>query len=798
MKNHKQTLVYAMTVGACAILAQAPADAQILPVYQDVTKPIEQRVEDALSKMTLREKIGIIHAQSKFSSPGVARLGIPELWCTDGPHGIRPDVLWDEWNQAGCTNDSCTAFPALTCLAATWNPELALAYGQSIGEEARYRQKAVLLGPGVNICRTPLNGRSFEYMGEDPYLSGRMGVQYVQGVQQQGVAVCVKHYALNSNEHERYQSNANCDERTLREIYLPAFEAAIKEGGAWTLMGGYNLFRGQHACHNQYLMNDILKGEWGFDGAIISDWGGTQSTMEAIFNGLDLEYGTWTDGLQMGMTNAYDNYMMANPYQKLIEEGKVGTQELDDKVRRVLRLIFRTTMNPNRPFGALNSEKHIQTAINVGAEGIVLLKNEAPIPNPSPLRRKGVDSDATPLLPLFGGALAQNTNHSLHPVGGKDQGMGASVLVVGENAVKMMTVGGGSSSLKARYEVSPLDGLKKRLAGTQTKVEWVRGYVGDPGGEYNGVTTGQNLNDSRTPAELTAEAVAKAKEADVVIFIGGLNKADHMDAEGTDREQYGLPYGQDELIEALAAANPRLVVVNISGNAVAMPWVKKVPAIVQDWYLGSEAGTSLAAVLVGDQNPSGHLPMTWYASLDQCSVYAPVLKQGKKMVADPRRYPGIERTDTVPHIWDVYYDEGLYVGYRWIDKQKLTPLFPFGHGLSYTTFAISNAKLSEANGQPAVTVEVKNTGAVAGAQVVQLYVQDVKASVDRPVKELKAFQKVFLQPGETKTVTLALNERAFQFYDEATKGWKAEPGKFNFLIGASSQDIAQTVAYELK
>ena len=771
MKNHKQTLIFAMTVGACAISAQAPADAQSLPVYQDLSKPIEERVEDALSRMTLREKIGIIHAQSKFSSPGVARLGIPELWCTDGPHGIRPDVLWDEWNQAGCTNDSCTAFPALTCLAATWNPDLALAYGQSIGEEARYRQKAVLLGPGVNICRTPLNGRSFEYMGEDPYLSGRMGVQYVQGVQQQGVAVCVKHYALNSNEHQRYQSNANCDERTLREIYLPAFEAAIKEGGAWTLMGGYNLFRGQHACHNQYLMNDILKGEWGFDGAIISDWGGTQSTMEAIYNGLDLEYGTWTDGLQMGATNAYDNYMMADPYQKLIEEGKVGQEELNDKVRRVLRLIFRTTMNPNRPFGALNSEKHIETAINVGAEGIVLLQN-----NPLMQGKKQV---APAILPI-------------------DLTTVKNILVVGENAVKMMTVGGGSSSLKARYEVSPLDGLKKRLAGTQTNVEWVRGYVGDPGGEYNGVTTGQNLNDSRTPAELTAEAVAKAKEADVVIFIGGLNKADHMDAEGTDREQYGLPYGQDELIEALAAANPRLVVVNISGNAVAMPWVKKVPAIVQDWYLGSEAGTSLAAVLVGDQNPSGHLPMTWYASLDQCSVYAPVLKQGKKMVADPRRYPGIERTDTVPHIWDVYYDEGLYVGYRWIDKQKLTPLFPFGHGLSYTTFSISNAKLSEANGQPAVTVEVKNTGAVAGAQVVQLYVQDVKACVDRPVKELKAFQKVFLQPGETKTITLALNERAFQFYDEASKGWKAEPGKFNFLIGASSQDIAQTVAYELK
>lgn len=758
---------------AAALSSAAMLSAQQLPLYLNLQAPLEQRIEDALSRMTLREKIGIIHAQSKFSSPGVPRLGIPELWCTDGPHGIRPDVLWDEWNQAGCTNDSCTAFPALTCLAATWNPELALAYGQSIGEEARYRQKSVLLGPGVNICRTPLNGRSFEYMGEDPYLSGRMGVQYVKGVQQQGVAVCVKHYALNNNEHERYQSNAIVDERTLREIYLPAFEAAIVEGGAWTLMGGYNLFRGQHACHNQYLMNEVLKGEWGFDGAIISDWGGTQSTMEAIYNGLDLEYGTWTDGLQMGATNAYDNYMMADPYQKLIEEGKVGTKELDDKVRRVLRLIFRTTMNPNRPFGSLNSEKHVQTAISVGAEGIVLLKND---------RIKQLKNEKTPSGP------------ALLPI---DLTNVKNILVVGENAVKMMTVGGGSSSLKARYEVSPLDGLKARLAKTGTKVEWVRGYVGDPGGEYNGVTTGQNLNDSRTPAELTAEAVAKAKEADVVIFIGGLNKADHMDAEGTDRTQYGLPYGQDELIEALASANPRLVVVNISGNAVAMPWAGKVPAIVQDWYLGSEAGTSLAAVLVGDQNPSGHLPMTWYASLDQCSVYAPVLKQGKQKVADPRRYPGIARTDTVPNIWDVYYDEGLYVGYRWIDKQKLTPLFPFGHGLSYTTFAINNEKLIMNNDMPSVTVEVTNTGDRAGAQVIQLYVQDVKATVDRPVKELKAFQKVFLQPGETQTVTLSLSERAFQFYDEATHGWKAEPGKFNLLIGTSSQDIAKTVVYEL-
>ena len=755
MKKHIIVLAVLLSTGAL--------QAQTLPVYLDESKSIEERVEDALSRMTLDEKIAIIHAQSKFSSPGVGRLGIPELWCTDGPHGIRPDVLWDEWEQAGCSNDSCTAFPALTCLAATWNTDLALRYGQSIGEEARYRNKSVLLGPGVNICRTPLNGRSFEYMGEDPFLSGRMAVGYVKGVQEQGVAVCVKHYALNNNEHERYTSNALCDERTLREIYLPAFEAAICEGGAWTLMGGYNLFRGQHACHNQYLMNEILKGEWGFDGAIISDWGGTQSTYEAIYNGLDLEYGTWTDGLSMGATNAYDNYLMANPYRQLILEGKVGEKELNDKVRRVLRLIYRTTMNRNRGFGSINSEPHIQLAQQVGAEGIVLLKNDAPS-----------------ILPL-------NLNATKR------------VLVVGENAIKMMTVGGGSSSLKAQHEIVPLDGLKARLAGTGVQISYARGYVGDPGGEYNGVSTGQDLRDSRSAEELCAEAVKMAREADVVIFIGGLNKSGGQDNEGTDRADYALPYGQDQLIEALAQANPRLVVVNISGNAVAMPWIDRVPAVLQDWYLGSEAGTSLAQVLVGDVNPSGHLPMTWYASLDQCSVHAPVLKQGRQRVADPRRYPGIERQDSTVHLWDIYYDEGLDVGYRYIDKQKFAPLFPFGYGLSYTTFTMHDAKLADATpGAVKVNVSVTNTGSCAGAEVVQLYVQDVKSSVARPVKELKAFQKVFLQPGETKEVTLTLNDRAFQFYDVAAKDWRSELGRFNFLIGNSSKNILQSLAYDLK
>lgn len=761
-----------LIITIAALVAAGNLVAQNLPAYLDDTKPIEVRVEDALSRMTLGEKIGVIHAQSKFSSPGVGRLGIPELWCTDGPHGIRPDVLWDEWEQAGCSNDSCTAFPALTCLAATWNTELALRYGQSIGEEARYRNKAVLLGPGVNICRTPLNGRSFEYMGEDPYLSGRMGTNYVKGVQEQGVAVCVKHYALNNNEHQRYTSNAICDERTLREIYLPAFEAAIKEGGAWTLMGGYNLYKGQHACHNQYLMNEILKGEWGFDGAIISDWGGTQSTQEAIYNGLDLEFGTWTDGLSMGATNAYDNYYMANPYRKLIEEGKVGEEELNDKVRRVLRLIFRTTMNKHRGFGAINSESHVKLAQEVGAEGIVLLKND-----PVGKTKKQAGSA---LLPLD----LKNIKR---------------ILVVGENAIKMMTVGGGSSSLKAQHEILPLDGLKARLAGTGIDIRYARGYVGDPGGEYNGVTTGQDLNDARSAEELCKEAVEMAKDADVVIYVGGLNKSGGQDNEGTDRADYALPYGQDELIMALAEANPRLIVVNISGNAVALPWIDRVPAVLQDWYLGSEAGTSLAQVLVGDVNPSGHLPMTWYKTLDQCSVHAPVLKQGRQKAADPRRYPGIERQDSTVHLWDIYYDEGLDVGYRYIDKQKFAPLFPFGYGLSYTTFSMSDAKvISSTAKEVKVNVSVTNTGSRAGAEVVQLYVQDVKSTVERPVKELKAFQKVYLQPGESKTVTLTLNERAFQFYDVAAKDWRSEAGRFNFLIGNSSKNILQKVEYDLK
>lgn len=734
---------------ALAFAVALPLSAQQKPVYLDATKPIEERVEDALSRLTLKEKIAMVHAQSKFSSAGVPRLGIPEAWMTDGPHGIRPEVLWDEWDQAGWTNDSCVAYPALTCLAATWNPEMSLLYGKSIGEEARYRNKTVLLGPGVNIYRTPLNGRNFEYMGEDPYLSARMVVPYVQGVQQNGVAACVKHFALNNQEINRHTLNVIVDDRALYEIYLPAFKAAVQEGNAWAIMGAYNLYKGQHACHNRYLLNDILKGEWGFDGVVVSDWGGTHDTDEAITNGLDMEFGSWTDGLANGTSNAYDNYYLAMPYLQRIQQGKVGTKELDDKVRRILRLAFRTTMNPDRPYGALLSPEHYEAARRIGEEGIVLLQNK--------------DN----LLPI-------------------DLNRAKKIAVVGENAVKMMTVGGGSSSLKVQRELSPLDGIKRRV-GNRAEVVYARGYVGDASGEYNGVVTGQDLRDDRSPAELIAEAVKVASDADYVIFIGGLNKSAGQDCEDSDREGLGLSYGQDEVISALAKANKNLIVVNISGNAIAMPWVNEVPAIVQDWYLGSEAGSALAAILMGDVNPSGKLPFTFPVKLED----VPAHSLGEYSAVRSRE------------VTDIKYNESIFVGYRWTDKQKkVKPLFPFGHGLSYTTFAYgkptADSKSLSADGTLTVRVTVKNTGAREGQEVVQLYISDKKSSLPRPVKELKGFKKIKLAPGEEKEVTFTIGKEALSYFDDAQHAWVAEPGKFEAIIAASAADIKGVVPFELK
>jgi Beta-glucosidase-related glycosidases len=717
-----------------------------LPVYLDEDKPIEERVEDALSKMTLEEKVALCHAQSKFSSAGVPRLGIPENWATDGPHGIRPEVLWDEWDQAAWTNDSCIAFPALTCLAATWNPEMSALYGKSIGEEARYRNKNILLGPGVNIYRTPLNGRNFEYMGEDPFLSSQMVVPYIKGVQANGVAACVKHFALNNQEVDRHTVNVDVDDRALYEIYLPAFKAAVQEGQAWAIMGAYNRYKGEWACHNQYLLNDILRDEWGFDGVVVSDWGGVNNTMQAIYNGLDMEFGSWTDGLSEGASNAYDSYYLADPFLKLLRSGEVKVEEVDKKVRNILRLSFRTTMNSKRPWGSFGTAEHAAAGRQIAEEGIVLLQNK------------------NALLPI-------------------DLNKTTKILVVGENAIKPMTVGGGSSSLKAKYEVSPLDGITARMA-SQADVKYARGYVGDPTSEYNGVKLKRDLHDSRSAEELIAEAVSMAKEAEIVIFVGGLNKSDGQDSESFDRKALELPYGQDRLIRELVKANKNLVVVNMSGNAIAMPWINEVPAIVQTWYNGTESGSALASVLTGDVNPSGKLPFTFPVKLSDNSAAA----------FGEISYPGIDKEQV--------YKDGIFVGYRWNDKNKIKPLFPFGYGLSYTTFqygkATADKKEINEDGNITFTVQVKNTGKRDGAEIVQLYISDVKSSLPRPLKELKGFKKIFLKAGEEKQVSFTINKSALSYFDDKKHEWVAEPGNFEAIIAASAEHPKAKVSFSLK
>ena len=704
---------------------QAPK--AVIPPYLNSEVDIEARIDDALSRMTLEEKVAILHAQSKFSSAGVPRLGIPELWCTDGPHGIRAELIWDKWKEAGWTNDSCIAYPALTCLAASWNPEMSALYGKSIGEEARYREKDVLLGPGVNIYRTPLNGRNFEYMGEDPYLSATMVVPYIKGVQQNGVAACVKHYALNNEETWRNSIDVDLSDRALHEIYLPAFKAAVQQGGAWSIMASYNLLRGRHVGQDLLLTKQILKDEWGFDGAVISDWGAVHDTDQAIEGGMDLEFGSWTNGLTQGKSNAYASYYLADPYLERLRDGRADVAGLDEKCRRVLRLIFRTAMNPDKPFGSMCSDEHYAAARKIAGEGIVLLKNDAAA------------------LPLDAGVK--------------------KIAVIGENATRMLTVGGGSSGLKVRREISPLQGIAERAAAGGVEVEWARGYASDG---------------SSSPA-LIAEAVALASGSDAVIFVGGLNKDEHQDCEGTDRLSMDLPYGQNELIAALSEANPRVVVTLLSGNAVSMPWLAGVPSVLQAWYPGSETGHAIADVLWGDVNPSGKLPFTFPAALED----------------SPAHYAG----KTFPNNGKTFYDEGIFVGYRWFEHKGIKPLFAFGHGLSYTSFEYGQPRISRtglrAGGSLKLSVPVTNTGERDGAEVVQLYITDCECSLERPGKELKGFKKVPLKAGESATVEFVIDSAALEYFDDASHSWVAEPGEFIAHIAAASDDIRGSVSFSL-
>lgn len=725
----KKKIVLAMVMAASALTMSAQ---KAKPLYLDTTAPLEQRVQDALKRMTVHEKIQVLHAQSKFTSAGVPRLGIRQLNMDDGPHGVREELEWNSWAPAKWTNDSIVAFPSLSCLAATWNPDLSAVYGNAVSEEFAFRYKDIMLGPGVNIARTPFNGRAFEYMGEDPYLAGRMVVPYIQKAQANGVACCLKHFALNNQEIDRFAVDVKISERALREIYLPAFERAVKEAGVWTIMGSYNLWKGVHCCQNDALLNGILKSEWGFDGAVVSDWGGVTDTWQAATGGMDIEMGSFTDGKLKESEFTYDDYYLARPFEKLINEGKIPMKVLDDKVARVLRTMFRTAMNPNKAIGSQCSEEHYDVCRQIGEEGIVLLKN------------------SNNMLPL-------------------DANRYGKILVVGENATRSLTQGGGSSELKTLRDVSPLDALRALYG---DKIDYAQGY-----------SSGRALYDHVDPvapellAQLKAEALEKAKAADLIIFIGGLNKNNKQDCENSDRESYDLSFGQNGLIGELAAIQKNIMVVTFGGNAYATPWLDRVQALVHCWYLGSESGNALANVLTGKVCPSGKLPVTFAKKQNDY----PSLQYGQI------GYPGDGKT--------VEYKEGIYVGYRHFDTKGVKTQFPFGFGLSYTTFKYGKPQIA-ANGDAwTVSVDVTNTGKCEGKEIVQLYVGDEKCSVDRPKKELKNFAKVSLKPGETKTVSMDITRQDLKFWDEATHAWKAEPGKFKAYVCASAEDVRGTVVF---
>ncbi|MBC8095916.1 MAG: glycoside hydrolase family 3 C-terminal domain-containing protein [Akkermansiaceae bacterium] len=726
-----RTLVLSGMVVALLSAGGGNARAQDRAAYLDANQPIEKRIADLLPRLTLEEKVSLLHAKSTFAVAGVPRLGIPDLWMDDGPMGVRQEV-GENFRNLNLEDDSATAMPATIGLAATFNEPLAFAYGRVIGEEARQRKKHIMLGPSLNIQRTPLCGRNFEYMGEDPFLAARMAVNYIKGEQVPGVASCAKHFAANNQENQRGTINVEMDERSLREIYLPAFKASVQEAGVLSVMGAYNKFRGQYCCENEYLLNGVLKSEWGFKGVVISDWSGVHTTEGAALRGMDIE---------MGTRPPYENFYLANPFLEGIKSGKYPAAVLDEKVRRILYVMFKLNLIHDpaaikenmAAAGVLSTRAHQETARKAAEESIVLLKNEK-------------------LLPLDASKLK-------------------TIAIIGANAPAKFASGGGAANVKAPYEITALEGISNRLG--NVKIIYAQGYTPpsgrgrrDRGDEIPSATT----NDSK----LVAEAIAAAKSADVVIYVGGLSHNGGYDTEGTDRHDLKLPSGQDELLEKLVQANRKTVVVFMGGGAVEMgSWLAKVPALLYAWYPGMEGGNALARVIFGDVDASGRLPCTFPKQLSDSPAHA------------LDAYPGTNGT--------VQYVEGLLVGYRWFDTKKIEPLFPFGHGLSYTTFKYSGLKLTADQdvSNPAVTVEfeITNTGKRAGEEVAQVYVQDVESSLPRPLQELKGFTKVSLKPGEKQKVSVRLDRAAFSFYEPSRKGWLAEKGTFRILVGSSSRNI---------
>jgi beta-glucosidase len=692
------------------------------------------KINKLIKQMTLEEKVHMIHASSSFTSGGVKRLNIPELTTSDGPHGVRPEHGRD-WDLDNDKLDSGTYLPVGVCLAATWNPQLGYAFGSVLGSEANYRGKDVILGPGINIIRSPLNGRNFEYLSEDPYLVARMVTGSITGIQDQGISACVKHYLANNQESKRTTIDVQMSERALREIYLPGFKAAVQNAGVNTLMGSYNKFRGQWASQNYYLLTQILRNEWGFKGIVMSDWDAVHNTLQALWNGMDLEMGT---DLHMLPNPNYGKFWMGDTVIALVKAGKFPEYLIDEKVKRILYVMYKTKMiDGARKKGAYNTKAHQDIAAKIAEEGIVLLKNQN---NMLPLNRNTVKT----------------------------------IAVIGYNAARKQSMGGGSSQVRAFYEVTPLQGLQNH-AGAGVNIIYAKGYDITRGGTSNPV--------------LIEEAVQAASKADVVVYVGGWTHgynykvwADNAyDAEDVDKPDMQMPFGQDELVKAITKANPKTVVVLMGGGAIdMMQWIDNVPAVIQNWYAGLEGGNALAKIVFGDVNPSGKLPMTFPKKLNDHGSHA------------LGEYPG----DTTRNLL-VHYLDDIYVGYRYYDTYKVDPLFPFGHGLSYTTFSYNNIKASRSGKSVTVSFTVKNSGKQPGAEVAQLYVHQQNTLVPRPQKELKGFEKIYLKPGEQKSISITLKEDAFQYFNDATGKWVMDGGNYDIMVGSSSRDIRLTSTIKL-
>lgn len=707
------------------LISVTNSDAQVVS-----EKKLDEKINLIIGKMTLKEKIAMLHGNALFSSDGIKRLGIPELTCDDGPLGVREEVQRYTWDSAKWTTDSATFFPNGSAVAATWNAALAYKFGVAMGQEALARKKNIMLAPAFNICRTPLCGRTYEYYSEDPFLNSQLAISSVKGIQSQHVAACVKHFAVNNQETYRDSINAMVSERALREIYLPAFKAAIQQGHAYTIMSAYNEVNGKHCSENDFLLNTILKGEWGFKGLVMSDWGGTHSTINAAKNGLDLE---------MGSSGPYNQWYFADPLFDAVKAGKVSEQIINNKVHRILWVIYHTSMAAHQLPGSINTPAHSKAVYDIASESIVLLKNQKNI------------------LPLNTAKIK-------------------TIAVIGDNAIHTFATGGFGAGVKAKYEVTALQGLKSRL-GKHINIEFAQGYKPN----YLTTYTAQQKEDANKPnPELISQAVALAKNSDVALLFIGSNR--DYESEGSDRKSLDLPFGEQALVNAVTAVNANTIIVVIGGAPYNLNEIKKNNhTIVWSWFNGSEGGNALADVLIGKVNPSGKLPFTFPAALGDSPAHALNTFPGQNLTAN--------------------YKEGILVGYRWFDIKKIDPLYCFGYGLSYTNFKYSPVKTNKKNYKVGENINtsliINNTGKYAGKETVQLYVSKLSSKIDRAEKELKAFTKISVNPGSAAKAVLNINTSSLAYFDEGNHKWVVEPGDYKLYVGSSSRDIRQSVIIKI-